>query len=69
VSNNAILKFCKKYLKVTDKNDGDKFFIIEQGIRYATPAFLCLVCVELTDVVFAADSVPAVSIRAMSSYL
>ena len=36
------------------------FFTIENGKRLATPLFLCLVCVELSDVLFAFDSVPAI---------
>ena len=37
-----------------------RFFTIKDGVKLATPLFLCLVCVELSDVVFAFDSVPAV---------
>lgn len=41
--------------------DGDKFFTVENGVRTATPLLLALAVVELSDVVFAVDSVPAVS--------
>jgi predicted tellurium resistance membrane protein TerC len=37
-----------------------RFFTVEKGVRLATPLFICLICVELSDVVFAIDSVPAV---------
>lgn len=37
-----------------------RFFTVVDGITMATPLLLCLVCVELSDVVFAFDSVPAV---------
>eukprot|EP01041_Mallomonas_annulata_P000370 gene370-675_t len=57
LEDNAIIKLAKKYFKSTDKYDGDRFFTAE-GL--ATPLFLCLVCIELSDVVFAFDSVPAV---------
>ena len=60
MSENAIVKFSRTFLKTTDKFDGENFFTIENGISCATPLFLCLVCVELSDVVFAFDSVPAV---------
>jgi tellurite resistance protein TerC len=40
--------------------DGDRFFVVRDGVRYATPLFLVLVVVEFTDVLFAVDSVPAV---------
>jgi len=39
---------------------GQDFFILQHGRRMATPLFLCLVCVELSDFVFAVDSIPAV---------
>lgn len=60
ISENAIVKLSRKYLKTTDQFDGDKFFSMVDGVNYATPLLLCLICVELSDVVFAFDSVPAV---------
>jgi len=57
---NAIVKFSKKLLPTTDSFDGAKFFTLEDGIRKATPLFICLVAVEISDVVFAIDSIPAV---------
>jgi tellurite resistance protein TerC len=44
----------------TDELDGQKLFTRENGKRLATPLFAVLVLVELTDVLFAVDSVPAV---------
>lgn len=60
ISENAIVKFANRFLKTSDKLDGDKFFIEEHGVKLATPLFLCLICVEFSDIVFAMDSVPAV---------
>jgi len=60
VDDNQVIKFAKTFLKSTDKRDGDKFFIVENGINLATPLFLCLICIEISDVIFAFDSVPAV---------
>lgn len=57
---NAIVNFSKNLLDTTDKFDGDKFFSIQDGVKKATPLFLCLVAVEISDVVFAVDSIPAV---------
>jgi len=57
---NAIVKFSKKLFATTEEFDGNKFFTIEEGIRKATPLFICLVAVEISDVVFAVDSIPAV---------
>lgn len=44
----------------TKKYDGDRFFTKIDGVTRATPLFLCLVCIELSDFVFAVDSIPAV---------
>lgn len=60
LENNAVVTFARRFLKTTPNFDGVNFFTIENGVRVATPLLLCLVCVELSDVVFAFDSVPAV---------
>ena len=57
---NIALKLARRYLRTTKEMDGDKFFIVKDGVRHATPLFLVLVVVEFTDVLFAVDSVPAV---------
>lgn len=49
-----------KWFKVAPNLDGDKFFTVVNGIRYVTPALLCMVVIEFTDIVFSFDSVPAV---------
>ena len=59
-SENMVVKFSKNLFQSTNKFDGDRFFTEENGIRLATPMFLCMVAVELSDVVFAVDSIPAV---------
>jgi tellurite resistance protein TerC len=60
VSDNMVVKLSKRFLKVSDHYDGDKFFTLVNGVRMATPLFLVLVTVELSDLVFAMDSIPAV---------
>jgi tellurite resistance protein TerC len=45
---------------VTDQMHEDRFFIIENGKRLATPLFIALLVIETTDVAFAVDSIPAV---------
>jgi len=53
-----ILLFCFRYLPSTDQYDGENFFTTAaDGARVATPLLLALVCVELSDVLFAVDSV------------
>ena len=47
-------------MPVTDTFDGHKFFTRQNARRAATPLFAALVVIELTDVIFAVDSVPAI---------
>ncbi len=57
---NPILKLVRKVLPVTPELHGQKFFVRSQGMVYATPLFLALLFLELSDIVFAVDSVPAI---------
>jgi tellurite resistance protein TerC len=57
---NIALKLARRYLRTTKETHGDRFFVVKEGVRYATPLFLVLVVVEFTDLLFAVDSVPAV---------
>lgn len=58
--NNFILKLVRKLAPFTKDYRGDLFFVIEKGKRYATPLFLVLLTIEITDVIFAVDSIPAI---------
>lgn len=60
LSENAIVKFANNLFSSTDKFDGDKFFTEIDGIKMATPMLLCMIAVEISDVVFAVDSIPAI---------
>jgi tellurite resistance protein TerC len=55
-----ILGFFQRHLPTTTRRDGQKFFLVENGRRVATPLFLALAVIEVTDVFFAVDSIPAV---------
>jgi tellurite resistance protein TerC len=57
---NPILNFAKKRLPTTTKFDGQKLFTIENGKRVATPLLIVLLFIEMTDIVFAVDSIPAI---------
>ena len=59
-SENSIVKFSRSLFDSTDHFDGDRFFTMVDGVRKATPLFICMVAVEISDVVFAVDSIPAV---------
>jgi len=60
LENNAILKFSKRFLPITNEYHEDKFMIIEHGKRVFTPLILVLIVVEFTDLLFALDSIPAI---------
>ena len=57
---NPVVRFFKKFMPVVPEFRGDKFFVRENGTRYATPLFLVLILVETTDLIFAVDSIPAI---------
>lgn len=60
LNDNKLLNWLKKHIHVSKELNGEKFFTVENGKRMATPLFLVLVMVELSDVIFAVDSIPAV---------
>jgi len=60
LADNPVMKIARRFVKATDNYDGDRFFTRERGVRRATPMLVVLVCIELSDVVFAVDSIPAV---------
>ncbi len=55
-----IYKWIAKVYPVTTTIEGDKFFVIKNGVKYATPLFVALIIIELTDAFFAIDSIPAI---------
>lgn len=57
---NWLVRFLSQHLRMTKSFSGEKFFVREQGLLFATPMFLVLLVVEVTDVTFAVDSIPAV---------
>lgn len=59
-SENSIVQFSKSLINSSDHFDGDRFFTLVEGVRQATPLFICMIAVEISDVVFAVDSIPAV---------
>jgi tellurite resistance protein TerC len=65
ISANPVLKFLRRHLRVTDGLHGERFTVrlpdaAGKPVLYATPLLLCLVLVEVADLVFAIDSVPAI---------
>ncbi len=59
-SKNFVIRLLKRVLPITPTMEGHSFFVRRDGVLYATPLFLALVFVEMTDIIFAVDSVPAI---------
>ena len=64
LANNPVVKGIRGHMNVTDELHGERFFVMKEHagrvIRCATPLFLVLVMVEITDLIFAVDSIPAI---------
>ncbi|MFZ9511181.1 MAG: TerC/Alx family metal homeostasis membrane protein, partial [Burkholderiaceae bacterium] len=60
LEDNPALKLLRKLIPVSQRYDGEKFFTLENGKRIATPLFMVICLVGLTDVIFAVDSIPAI---------
>jgi tellurite resistance protein TerC len=57
---NPLLRWMRGHLRITQEHHGERFFVMKNGLRHATPLFLVLVLIELTDLVFAVDSIPVI---------
>ncbi len=57
---NPLIKLLRKIVPITPKLEGEKFFLRRDGKLWATPLFVALFFIEITDIVFAIDSVPAI---------
>ncbi len=60
LDDNPALKLLRKLMPVSQNYDGEKFFTLENGRKIATPLFMVISLVALTDVIFAVDSIPAI---------
>ena len=60
LDDNPALKLLRRLIPVSRGFDGEKFFTLENGKRIATPLFMVICLVGLTDVIFAVDSIPAI---------
>lgn len=57
---NIAIRLLRKVMPITNEFHEQKFFVIQNGRRAATPLFAVLLCIEVTDVIFAVDSIPAI---------
>lgn len=60
LDNNFLVRQLKKVFRIHPKVEGQKFFVKKDGATLVTPLFLSLIFLELSDIVFAVDSVPAI---------
>jgi len=66
---NSITKFLRRHIPITDGFRGHDFFSRENGKLMATPMFLALCVIEVSDIVFAVDSIPAVFAVTQDSFI
>lgn len=60
VGDKPLVRWLRGHLRMTDSLEGERFFIRRNGVLFATPLLLVLIMVELSDVIFALDSIPAI---------
>ncbi|OJZ18735.1 MAG: hypothetical protein BGP21_07220 [Thiobacillus sp. 65-29] len=60
LNKNRLLGWIKGHMRLTPDYRGEKFWVLENGVRVFTPLFLVLVMIELSDLIFAVDSIPAI---------
>ena len=59
-SQSFVLKVLKKFMPLKTDYHGENFFVLENAKRYATPLFAAVLVIEMSDLIFAVDSIPAV---------
>jgi tellurite resistance protein TerC len=69
VGNNPLLKFMKKHFNITDKLHGEKFTVRIDNKLWLTPMAVALVLVNIADIIFAVDSVPAIFAITTDTYI
>ena len=60
LENSRMLRFFQKHIRLTKDYEGGRFMVLRDGVRYFTPLALVLLVIETSDVIFAADSIPAI---------
>jgi tellurite resistance protein TerC len=60
IEGNPLVRLASRFVPMTTRYHGQKFFAIENAKRVATPLFLAVLLVEFTDLIFALDSIPAI---------
>ncbi|MCB1900284.1 TerC family protein [Cognatazoarcus halotolerans] len=60
LAKNPLIRWIRGHYPITERLEGERFFVMRDGVRMATPLLLALVLVEISDVIFAVDSIPAI---------
>ncbi|MFW9069787.1 TerC family protein [Klebsiella sp. C142] len=60
IGDKPLVRWIRSHLRMTDKIESERFFTRKKGVLFATPLLLVLILVELSDVIFAVDSIPAI---------
>lgn len=60
IGDKPMVRWLRSHLRMTDNIENERFFLRRNGVLYATPLFLVLILVEISDVIFAVDSIPAI---------
>ncbi|WP_334677293.1 TerC family protein [Klebsiella pneumoniae] len=60
IGDKPLVRWIRSHLRMTDKIESERFFTRKNGVLFATPPLLVLILVELSDVIFAVDSIPAI---------
>ncbi|HBU9201148.1 TerC family protein [Klebsiella variicola] len=60
IGDKPLVRWFRSHLRMTDKIESERFFTRKNGVLFATPLLLVLILVELSDVIFAVDSIPAI---------
>ena len=60
LNQNPVLRWMRGHLRITHEYHGERFTVVKDGVRWFTPLFLVLVLIEVSDLIFAVDSIPAI---------
>ncbi|MGK8412075.1 TerC family protein [Klebsiella pneumoniae] len=60
IGDKPLVRWIRSHLRMTDKIESERFFTRKNGVLFATPLLLVLILVEMSDVIFAVDSIPAI---------
>ncbi|HAT8178277.1 TPA: TerC/Alx family metal homeostasis membrane protein [Legionella pneumophila] len=60
LAKNPILQWMRNHLRITEELHGEQFFLKKNQLVYVTPLFMVLILIEVSDLIFAVDSIPAI---------